>query len=342
MATRETNVPYYCDTNTLIRAYCAEIKTGMLAMNWLQTTDTGQLDPTTVVVATALDQDLGYLMFKMNDTLQATNPVFLKLTIGAIATASVNSPISPGQSYYVTRIKVQIGTATNGAGTFTGFKISQERRMTVYITTASPTNGTPTAVTTADLHLWCGDTNRVLMARGMNGSALTDGTDPFGGTPPAVNTSFRCQSFFSVERSKDSAGVDTNDGIIFFAAGNIGENTTAYFHEYIPFNRPIPQHRHKIYWPCFCLGDSSYVTALNYNQLTAFPMYPFEGGAMKNPGMNQLGYWINDFQYGGTATPITIYAASHLYRPITQDAFRPMLGSTSNMHASARMMIRWE
>lgn len=89
------------------RAQCTAIHNALVAFGWVQTSDTGQMNPATVT-RPATTTIAGYLIYRMADALQATAPFFLKVRVGTgIYTTATNFYFS-------------IGTATDGAGTLTG------------------------------------------------------------------------------------------------------------------------------------------------------------------------------------------------------------------------------
>lgn len=105
-----TNTGFNAWVNELIVALCG---TGGVGLT--QTTDTGQ--GSTVSGSTggcnfsgtlALATASVYYVFKFNDTLQATAPIFIKLEFG-----NGNAANAPG-------IWITVGTGSNGAGTITG------------------------------------------------------------------------------------------------------------------------------------------------------------------------------------------------------------------------------
>ena len=79
-----------------------------VTLGWVQTSDTGQINWTTVAAPSVANTAMGYSIFRMNDTLQATKPVFIKVEYGGGA-----SPSWP--SMWLT-----IGTGSDGSGTITG------------------------------------------------------------------------------------------------------------------------------------------------------------------------------------------------------------------------------
>src|SRR5689334_13274338 len=98
MAKQETDISIYCDTDALIRAYVLMFINAMVAMNWIQETScTGQFNTSTGSKATAVNTEIGYLMFRMADSLQGTRPIFLRVGIRSI---QQNTAITGGQPYY--------------------------------------------------------------------------------------------------------------------------------------------------------------------------------------------------------------------------------------------------
>jgi hypothetical protein len=73
----------------------------------VQTADTGQIVPASASLP-AVNTDSGYLIYRFNDAQQSTDPIFLKFGLGRANAA------------HSTRITIQVGQGTNGAGTLTG------------------------------------------------------------------------------------------------------------------------------------------------------------------------------------------------------------------------------
>ena len=93
------------------RTWGAEFHAQLVAIGLTQTSDTGQINWTTVV-RPGVGLAGGYEVWRFNDTLQSTTPVFIKLTFGTNGTA--NYP----------EIWIAIGNGSNGSGTLTGLTSS--------------------------------------------------------------------------------------------------------------------------------------------------------------------------------------------------------------------------
>lgn len=113
MATDRRTLPSYQTDDTAFRAWAAGIHAQIIAMGLVQTTDTGQVDLSTVTKPTVANTFAGYRVYRFADSLQATKPVFIKLEWGVAA--AVTTP----------NMRLQVGVATNGAGTISGNNTSQ-------------------------------------------------------------------------------------------------------------------------------------------------------------------------------------------------------------------------
>jgi hypothetical protein len=74
-----------------------------------QTSDTGQINTTTVTRQASTGTAAGYVILRFNDTLQSTSPIFIKLEFGTGATTLVTPAMW-----------ITVGTGSNGSGTISG------------------------------------------------------------------------------------------------------------------------------------------------------------------------------------------------------------------------------
>jgi hypothetical protein len=96
-------------TDALFRAWCQFIHDTLITTDgWVDPGDTGQLSIAAAAHPTLANTVVGYRIYRMNDTLQGSAPVFIRVDYGSGTAA--NTP----------QITVTIGTGTNGAGTITG------------------------------------------------------------------------------------------------------------------------------------------------------------------------------------------------------------------------------
>ena len=98
---------YSSSSDADFRTWVAEIITGLLAAGLVQTSDTGQIN-TSTVLRPGTNVVAGYAIFRFDDTLQTTAPIYLKVEFGTGSTTS--APL----------INWTVGTGSNGSGTLTG------------------------------------------------------------------------------------------------------------------------------------------------------------------------------------------------------------------------------
>lgn len=116
-------------TNAGYRAWGSAISAAIATAGWTQTADTGQVNWTTMT-APSTGATTTYEIWKMADSLQATDPCFLRLSYSQ---TSSNGP----------RIFCNVGTATDGAGTITsaantGVSVTGNNDMFNNVTTPPP------------------------------------------------------------------------------------------------------------------------------------------------------------------------------------------------------------
>lgn len=120
----------------------------LLASGLVQTSDTGQINWTTVTAPAGTATFPGYEIWRFNDALQSTAPVFVKFEYGS-GSSSANNPA----------IRFQFGSGSNGSGTLTG------STSTVATTMATANAGTVT-------NWWSGGTARFCCVIGTTGGSL--------------------------------------------------------------------------------------------------------------------------------------------------------------------------
>jgi hypothetical protein len=112
MTTLTWSSPYLATTATNYKATLTELVAKLAAAGLVQTGDSGQTDPSTIAAALATGTaQQGYMMFRMNDTLQSTQPIFIKMGIfngSNVVSATCLLPV------------FTIGMATDGAGNLVG------------------------------------------------------------------------------------------------------------------------------------------------------------------------------------------------------------------------------
>jgi hypothetical protein len=96
------------NTDAEFRAWGSAIATALAAIGLVQTSDTGQINWTTVLTPSATNQTRGYEIWRFNDSLQATAPIFIKLEYG-----------SGNQNASGPAVIFTVGKGSNGSGTIT-------------------------------------------------------------------------------------------------------------------------------------------------------------------------------------------------------------------------------
>lgn len=97
-------------TDVDFRKWCQGIHDALVATGWAQTSDTGQVDLATVSRPTTAAQVAGYEVWRLNDALQATAPVFLKIEY-----------MKGGSTVNNVALGITVAQATNGSGTLSSF-----------------------------------------------------------------------------------------------------------------------------------------------------------------------------------------------------------------------------
>ena len=168
------------------------ISTAFSSAGWTQTSDTGQVNWSTVTVPASAS--FVYEIWQPADALQTGSTKFyLKVRYGT----GSGSPAGP-------RIQIQVGLGTDGAGTLTGFTSTNFE----FTNTAGAGKG---SVLTYDCY-FSGDTDRFSFMLWRSLASL-----------------FTCG--FSIERTRDTAGADSSDGvtIVSFAPSNTPGQQTLVF-----------------------------------------------------------------------------------------------------------------
>ena len=104
-------------TTAAVSAWVEDLRQTLIGCGLVQTADTGQFDSSTFVWSSKGDQynssvEVTYLMFRFDDALQASAPIFVRIGILAcFGNASIG---------YALGGKVDVGSSTNGSGTITG------------------------------------------------------------------------------------------------------------------------------------------------------------------------------------------------------------------------------
>lgn len=181
-------------TDAAFRAYVQAVTEMIAGVGLVNTNATGSIDPTTTTNPTAFGQVRGYQVWRFDDALQATAPVFVKLEYGGVAVQS---------TLYGYGIWATIGTAHDGAGNLTG---SQVAARTVLAFQSGVT-------ATAYPSFASGANNRLVLVLASNQNQYL--------------------GLLTVERAHDSTGADTS-AAISVATASYNNNAPQWTQQYVP------------------------------------------------------------------------------------------------------------
>jgi hypothetical protein len=294
MATRFANnlIPIYAS----VRIWAQFIEdTFITTGGWVATTDTGQTLPASLPTTSGANTPQGFRIYKMNDTLQSTAPIFFKIWWGG------GSFTGNGLSMWFS-----VGTGSDGAGNLTG----------VFIPQTQIANGNTSSSVTGN-NYGSADVNRCTFA------TFIQATGAFHIT-------------FGIERTKDSSGGDTGDGVLVAGTSNgqsafglsaygiraggvqpVMENACAYI---LSVNNPS-----QIFTP----GD-----------IGVGILIPFKGVAQQ-PGTNWCFTNNNDVSVQGFIS-LTIYGASRTYQQLDNSGVRKTIGGSFISDTNARVLMRYD
>ncbi len=290
------------------RAWAGQLSGQLVAAGWVITADTGQTVPGSLVGSPGLNTSAGFQIFKPADTLQSTAPMFLKLGYGEGQNGGVTGA-SPA-------VFISLGTSTDGAGTLTG-QFTSVYQLSSAGSSASSFNS-----------YFCGDINRFAVALW---------SDPgFAG---------KDEIFFSIERTKDASGADTNVGAVLVAhcTGNTSwtnhgpDSQSSPMEAVLPFAGSVPAIQTPLRVPFSQLGTLQ--NGADFGVLFVVPM----GYQPYNPGLGTLVYQGTDFTpYTSQVIP-GVYSASHTYLPLSQAT--QLCAHTydgSGVSSNCHLLMRWE
>ncbi len=182
------STPIESSNDATFRAWGSDIAARLATAGLIQTADTGQINWVTVL-RPAINAYGGYEIWRFDDTLQATSPVFIKIEYG-----TSNNAATPA-------IRVTISSGTNGAGTPTGLVSTATVNYAsgALVANANITNFPSHAVHTEGFFA-------LVFKMGAGASSLT-------------------LFAFSVSRSVDNTGAATADAVVMLGCGNSNSAT---------------------------------------------------------------------------------------------------------------------
>jgi hypothetical protein len=276
-------------TDAHFRAWASFIDSVFLQTScWVDTAASGSINLATVLAPTLANTAQGYKVYRMDDTLQSTVPVFVKIEYGSGASAT-----SPG--FWFT-----VGTTHDGAGNLGTILFARTQ-----LASGGSSSSTAKCVGSAS-------NNRVTFAVFLS----------------IVNT---YPSWFSLERTKDATGADTNTGLLLA----FGRANTLHASAYLPFVTSIPPSTIGLH--CILTNESPSAWDGDVGVSAMIPM----GTAPKQPGLNIILVRALDFaDYAGPV--VTIYGASHAYQHCGPNITTLKAGAGALADANIRLCLRYE
>jgi hypothetical protein len=161
------------------RTWVAEVIAQITAVGIVQTADTGQIN-TGTATRPGTNTNGGYAIFRFDDSMQGTAPIFFRIDFGTSFSATA------------VRMQLTVGTATNGSGTISGLGI----------VATNFANGAPTSAVT-------NYTTRVCAVDGFLGFMWKLGGAGVGAV-----------GFFAIARSVDSSESPTGDAAVIYTSNS--------------------------------------------------------------------------------------------------------------------------
>lgn len=277
------NVVLNNSTNTAFQAWGSAIANAFNTAGWVGVTGVGEVDWTTAAANASTLSSWGFEIWRMNDALQSTVPVYLRIDYGSGTTVTAPS------------IWLQLGSGSSG-NTVTGAYSTQLRAM-----------ATGNSGTTAWPAYFCGANSRMVMVL----------------APASANA-----ITFSIERTKDANGNDTEEGVLFFASNTSATCVQQYWN-----GRTGPAPSESGFGSFL---PSTGLSATTGNTTMFFPNY-FYRGVYTNPAMNMLQC------VSGSVTPYSevsfaYYGGTHTYIPLPMG----VSNRTGYTATSTALLMRWE
>lgn len=191
MPTVSWSTPIEHSSDATFRAWGSDLSTRFALAGLVQTLDTGQINWLTVTRPGAITF-AGYEIWRFNDTLQATSPVFIKVEYGTANNATVPA------------LRITVSSGTNGAGTPTGL-----------VTTARLAYTATTLIANANITNF---PSFLCATAGFAGLAFKIG---------AASLSSLTLIGFTVQRTVDNTGAPTATAVVLTTCGSSNDATTA-------------------------------------------------------------------------------------------------------------------
>lgn len=284
-------------TDAAFRAWGSIVSAALATAGWVQTADTGQINWTTVTRA-ANNTAAGYEIWRLNDSLQSTAPIYLKVEYGTAAGATL-----PG-------MWTTAGTGSDGAGALTsvaGSGTSVTTRQPVHV--ANSIDTWPNSLQALEVN---GDGSSLVLAFWPNTGGL-------GGM------------FFALERFRNWDGTTNGDGFVVMY-GASGTNGIIQKTQSVYFTTTITQPGQLSTTPAPSMGlGGTFSSCVVGNTLYPLPILPGWGFKAQAPLAMLMLVARTDLTAGNSFT-ITHYGVAHTFHALgagaTTQGFATIGGSS--------------
>jgi|GEM_PF-5465204 len=339
MATANPTLTFDSTSDANFRAWGSGISSALQTCGLVQTTDTGQINWTTVTRTNVaysgggIENVVGYEIYKFNDSLQATVPVFIKIEYGYIGddNASHSARVITAPVLFIT-----VSNATNGAGAMNGTLLSGRTRVaggTPESVGSSTADGSGTTATPSPC-FFSGNGSYINIALGVTTVAQPTYSSVAGQTHyssfPAILT---------IERSLNTDGSINNNGVYLLTSKWTTSDIT-------PPTVPVPTSQMLSYslgaapvdsfWPIGWPGQGFGSGTFNAT-VSLWPMMGYTGAAFQGSAM--LGIYNSDIACG-TVISTTVLGNTHSYVSLAGISTTRFL--VDNNIASAAGLMRYD
>lgn len=274
------------------RAWGLELNTKLAAAGLVQTADTGQVDWTTVTRPAANTLN-AYEIWRFNDSLQGTAPIYFRLNFG-----TANGATRPN-------LQLIVGTGSNGSGTITGTALTG--------TLGCVTNGAwPASTVTAYQSFLC-------VAEGFVGLVYKTN---------AVAANY-CGSGFMICRSCDTDGAFTADGAIVINSNSGAGVASLVRNQSLRFAASAAAFTGSAtHMPIFIPGaESSSLVGSDNQAYLAWMITP-----QVVPALGIAAAYTTEVAEGTTAAATLVGATSHTYLSVGRQLGTNWAANTASLH----------
>lgn len=214
----------------------------------MNTADTGQTAVASFVAPTAINQARGYRVYRMDDALHSTHPVYLRIDFGSAG--AINNMA----------VWLTLGPGSDGAGAI-----------------STPWFNSPT---TSNAPIQASGNSTTLALPYSFGSADTNRVGIAFAHDQASNNGF--YMFFTIERTVGGDGVPNEDGVLLMFANLQGTNINRYyFLRYDPVPQPaVEQENRRV--------QTEYTPSAQSDLVGVSVVFPWYLGLPRQPGLNLL------------------------------------------------------